>query len=60
MPGWINAEVAFIANLEVGADEPLAVISEDDFLHPNVNVRDKQLRKIKIFDFISLKIWFKI
>jgi len=56
MPGWINPVVAFTDNLEAGADEPFAVTSEDDFLHPNVKINDKQLRKIRIFDFISFKI----
>ncbi|GAA3962412.1 hypothetical protein GCM10022210_07870 [Mucilaginibacter dorajii] len=60
IPGWINTEVAFTANLEAATDETFAAIGEDVFLHPNVNVRDKQLRKIKNFDFIFLKIWFKI
>jgi hypothetical protein len=55
MPGWINTGVAFTFNLEADADETFAVIGEDDFSHPNVNVRDKQLRKIRIFDFIFLE-----
>jgi hypothetical protein len=34
---------------------PFAATSDDDFLQPNVKISDKQLRKIRVFDFIFLK-----
>jgi hypothetical protein len=57
MPGWINADVAFTVNLEADAGESFAVISEEAFLQPHIKISDKQLRKIRLFGFISLKIW---
>jgi hypothetical protein len=56
MPGWINPEVAFTDNLEADAGGSFAVIGEEAFLHPMAKINNKQLRKTRTFDFISLKI----